>query len=89
MESPPGPIDYRVVTQVVEVKEHFQKVWVSGFGEGAIFEEKSLGWFIWFKGSYEALYLGDKEPPFKSGDTVSIILRKHTLDFQDQPRVEV
>lgn len=69
-------VEYKVITQVVEVKEHFRQQWVRGHGKDAEFIAVSLGWFVWFKGSFEALYLGDREPPFKSGDTVSIILRK-------------
>lgn len=76
MESAEAQVRYRIPTTVQILEERFKNQWVSGQGDGAIFESVSLGWYIQFTGSYEGLYLGLKKPAFEVGDAVNIIIEK-------------
>lgn len=67
---------YIVFTKVVKVEEKFEKTHVSGFGADTKFIERSKGWFIYLRGSYEALYLGTTKPDFVHGDEIKITFEK-------------
>lgn len=69
-------IVWAVYSKVVSIKERFMNQHVSGFGDNAIFNIISLGWYVHFEGSYESLNFGNERPPFKEGDTIRISFEK-------------
>lgn len=87
IETPIGKITfadwpYRVIylinSEVVEVVEEFKPAYVigSGIGKDAEFVNQSLGWFVYLKGSHEALHLGPDKPTLAKGDKVKITVEK-------------
>lgn len=67
---------YSIFTKVLRNEESFESIHVSGSGEAAVFTKKSLGWFVTFEGSYEALYFGDTKPTLTVGKTVKITFQE-------------
>jgi len=67
---------YSLSTTVLSVEEGFKTHHISGSGPDAVFEKESLGWFVHFEGSYEAIYLGDSRPNFNPGDKVKVTFEK-------------
>lgn len=67
---------YIFYTTVIEVFEKFQPVYQGGIGDDSIFKDKSMGWFIHFVGSWEALHVGPDKPDMEKGDKVKITLEK-------------
>lgn len=63
-------------TKVVDIFHKTKRIHVSGTGPDAIFNEESLGWFVLYEGSYEALHAGAEKPHLAIGDTVTITIRK-------------
>jgi hypothetical protein len=49
-------------TKVIKLEERTRQIWVSGFGENAVFRSINLGWFMHLDGSREALYVGEFKP---------------------------
>lgn len=79
MESAPpeGSITrYIINTKIRAVEEEFAPHFISGFGADAKFENRSLGWFIFMDGSYEALHVGKEKPELQKGDRIKITLEK-------------
>ena len=72
----PLKINYAIHTKVKRVWEEKEKKWLRGFGDDALYEATSKGWFIAFEGSYEALFFGHDEPSFKPGDAIKITFEK-------------
>lgn len=72
MEMSDLKINYNIFTKVLKVEEGFEKVYVSGSGESAVFTKRSLGWFVTFEGSYESLFFGDEKPRLSVGKNVKI-----------------
>lgn len=69
-------VTYTIPTKVNSIEQHWKRLHVSGFGPDAIFKNTSLGWFVHFEGSWEALYLGQEKPDLQTGDEVIITIRK-------------
>lgn len=69
-------VRYTISTEVTHIEEEFQPCYISGFGKDAIFESRSRGWFLYLKGSYEALFLGREEPTLKKGDKIKVTIEK-------------
>lgn len=69
-------VNLTVVTEVVAIKEHFVDKYVSGVGDDAIFEQVSLGWFMYLKGSHEAIHIGSDGSWAVPGDRVKITFEK-------------
>lgn len=67
---------YIIHSEVVNIEEQKVPCYVSGIGAGATFIEKSLGWFVYLKGSHEALHLGMDKPTLAKGDKVKITVEK-------------
>jgi hypothetical protein len=67
---------YVVYTTVVAVREHVRNRHISGAGPDAIFQTETLGWFVHFAGSYEAIHMGPDKPEFAQGDRVKITFEK-------------
>lgn len=67
---------YVINSKITSVEEEFQPCWLSGFGSGAIFENRSMGWFVYLEGSYEALHVGKEKPELQKGDRIKITLEK-------------
>jgi hypothetical protein len=59
---------------VQSVEEKFTKIWVSGFGSDAKFEDQSSGWYICLVGSHEALFAGFDKPPVKVGEYARVTI---------------
>ena len=77
MESVTCPLTrYVINSEVNTVEEHKVPCYISGIGPDAIFTEKSLGWFVYLKGSHEALHLGPERPTLAKGDKVKITVEK-------------
>ena len=71
---------YVIPTRVLDVREEFSRYY-EATGEGALqkFEKvkgQSLGWYVQFEGSFEALYLGTTRPKLSPGDRVKITIEK-------------
>lgn len=69
-------IKYYIVARVTKVEEVFNKTYVSGVGERAVFQEESKGWFVHFGGSHEKMNFGAEKPDFNVGDSVKITFEK-------------
>ncbi len=78
LHSPDFKTRYVIHSEVVNVEEQKVPCYVSGIGAGATFIEKSLGWFVYLKGSHEALGLGAERPTLAKGDKVKITVEKVT-----------
>lgn len=77
MESAKAQIrlKYVAITKVVQVRERFENSWISGAGPDALFEAKSLGWWVQFEGSQESINFITK-PEFAVGDQVKITFER-------------
>jgi len=58
------------------VDERFTQEWIVGVGKEAVFRQRSLGWFLYLGGSFEAIYVGAEKPEFNVGDQVKITFEK-------------
>ena len=67
---------YIFYSRVLKVEEHFVKLYRSGKGDEAIFEDASAGWYIHLRGSRESLFIGNEKPEIVAGDLVKIIIHK-------------
>lgn len=67
---------YVIDTRVVGVHNKTAKIWVSGFGDAAIFEDRNCGWFLHLEGSHEAIFMGIEKPELKEGDKIKITIEK-------------
>lgn len=76
MESAEAPIRYVTYSKVLDVAQRVTKQWKYGAGDDAIFEEKSLGYYALFEGSFEAIHLGHEPPTLRVGDRVKITFEK-------------
>lgn len=77
MEPTQAPITrYVVHSTVLKVEERKAKLYVSGVGGDAIFNEVSRGWFVWLDGSFEAIHLGLEKPEFEKGDKVKVTFER-------------
>lgn len=72
MEPTPRPVIYVFRAPIVNIEHRFQRLHVSGGGDTAVFKTVSQGWYIHLEGSWEALGVGDEEPPYKVGDVLTI-----------------
>jgi hypothetical protein len=70
------PIRYVVHSTVVKVEERFTRDYVDGIGDNARFTERSLGWYVYLQGSYEALHVGASKPAWAFRDRVKITIEK-------------
>lgn len=59
---------YVINTTVQEMNEYFEQRHRE--------EKKSIGWFIWFEGSRERIFLGPEKPNLEIGDRVKISIEK-------------
>ena len=66
----------RFSAKVLAIEEKFRQDYVSGTGADTIYNSVSLGWFVLYEGSYEALFAGTEKPDLAVGDTVTIRIRK-------------
>lgn len=78
MESVETPlkINYTVLAHVAKVDEAFARDHVSGTGPDAIFTKRSLGWYVIFVGSTEAIYFGESRPQLNPGDKVKVTFER-------------
>lgn len=67
---------YIINSEVISVEEHFVPCYLSGIGPDAKFHDVSEGWFVFLKGSHEALGLGPDKPTLAKGDKVKITVEK-------------
>lgn len=63
-------------TTIISLEERHRDRWVTGVGPDALFKSYTLGWFVVFQGSREALYVGETKPAWQRGDQVKIIFEK-------------
>ena len=74
-------VRYVVNTKVIRVEERFKTEYVSSSGKDVVTNQRSLGWFVQFEGSYEMLFLGHEEPvSLVKGDAVRISVEKIPAD---------
>ena len=76
MESAEVKMRYIINSKVSAIQEEFDQKYISGFGDNAVFEKKSKGWFVFLEGSYEKLHLGTEKPDWKKGDKIRITMEK-------------
>lgn len=76
MESFGAAIRYVISGVVKRVEERFYDKWTGGVGAEAKHESISLGWYVTFLGSWEALYFGPNKPELASGDRVTITFER-------------
>lgn len=66
-----------VRTTCKNIEQRFQKLWVSGLGQEAVFRQEDLGWWMTLTGSYESVYVGHEKPDgINSGDEIEISFKK-------------
>lgn len=71
------PLEATVIfTTIVNIEERFRTEYVSGYGSATVFNQVSLGWFILYEGSWEAIHVGYDKPSWKVGDKVKITMEK-------------
>jgi hypothetical protein len=75
MESAPLTINFKA--KVVKVEERFNKEWIMGAGENAIFKKVSMGWYVQLAGSWESLFVGATAPDIDIGDIAMIRISFH------------
>jgi hypothetical protein len=56
---------------VTKVEERFTSVYVSGIGKEAIFQNKSIGWWITLSSGI-SLYVGEDSAGFKERDKIQL-----------------
>lgn len=61
--------------RVVKVEERFRRVYVSGIGKEAIFDEESIGWYV-TTSSGISLCVGPVNPGWKDGDVIELSIRR-------------
>jgi hypothetical protein len=69
-------INYVVFATVKAVHEGTEVVGVGFQGGKASFARKSIGWFVNFEHSHEALFLGNEKPVLSAGDRVKITFER-------------
>jgi hypothetical protein len=65
-----------VVIKRVEHRRRTVQTWKDGDNIRSIDED--IGWWVVLEGSWEALYLGNEEPPLFGGQRATIILEVKT-----------
>lgn len=80
MESAPGTLSTRirwvVITKIARVDKRSEIVHVSGWGNDAVMKSNSLGWYVQFEGSQEAIFFGDEKPEIEVGDEFRITFER-------------
>ena len=62
---------YRFPVVITDVFERKLRKHASGFGETAIFETASAGWYVQIDKSF-SIYLGEEKPSYKPGEKAFI-----------------
>lgn len=75
-------MNFAIITTVANVEKRTRSVWLGGVGKDAVFKSVSLGWFVRFHDSQEALFCGFEEPDIKVGDEYKITFEKRTNNAQ-------
>jgi hypothetical protein len=65
-----------IYTTVVRVENRVSKKYSHGVGENAVFTDTSLGYYVVFDGSHEAIHVGYEPPDFRTGDRVKITFER-------------
>jgi hypothetical protein len=76
VESSGTSISFRTTVRKVEFKRRMRRSWKQG--DEVLSDWEDLGWFILLEGSWEYLYVGRTEPPFKPHDTVTVVITRNT-----------
>ena len=78
MESSQAPLktNYTILAKVASVHEEFGSKYIGGAGKDCVFERYSIGWYVTFSGSHEALFFGHTKPDFNPGDNVKITFER-------------
>lgn len=71
---------YVIIATVEDIHEEFGSKYVGGVGQDCAFERYSLGWYVTFAGSHEALFFGKEEPAFDIGDRIKITFERISDD---------
>lgn len=67
----------RIPCRVRDLSERFVKTNWRKEGDVATFDTISIGWYVWFEGSFESNFVGVTKPDgLEIGDTVYMILAK-------------
>jgi hypothetical protein len=74
MESPPFKISFGA--RVRRCEERKIRQWISGFGNQAVFNDVSQGWYMSLDGSHEAIFVGMTKPDIQVGDYVGVTMEK-------------
>lgn len=64
---------HRSTARVVRVEERWRRQYVSGHGDGAVFQEVSVGWFVVLEGNV-AVPLGADQPDLRPGELLTMTL---------------
>lgn len=74
----PIKINYIIYSKVASVREEFAPIREIGNEQGELVKVKgpSLGWFVAFEGSREALHFGYEKPPIEVGEEFKITFEK-------------
>lgn len=79
MESAQAPIvqdRISFISTVKAIEERHTSKYVSGVGKEAVFQEVSLGWYVWLEGSFESIHVGMSKPNWKIGDKIRVVMEK-------------
>jgi hypothetical protein len=69
-------VKYVFADVIRTIERKVVKQWVSGTGDKAVFADEGIGWYATLESCPASLWLGDDEPPFKTGDTVRLTLER-------------
>ena len=69
-------INYVVFATVKAVHEGTEVVGVGFAGGRAQFARRSVGWYVNFEHSHEALFLGHEKPVLEAGDRIKITFER-------------
>lgn len=67
----------RIPCRVRDLSERFKKINYRIVNGTICYNTQSLGWYVWFDGSFESNYVGPVKPDgLEIGDTIFLILAK-------------
>lgn len=64
----------RFKAKIATLEERTVSSWRHGVGNDAVFDTISMGWYVRFDGSWEALYVGQTKPDWHPGQFMTITI---------------
>lgn len=67
---------YILETTILGLEEKFENKYVSGAKDNAVFDARSLGWWVTCRGIPDWIFLDDEKPELGVGDKIVLTLEK-------------